>query len=232
MPAYQSYFDHFFATLPLSRVNFKASGTSTLAALREADLGTAFAPHLTELEAALAGFDDALTEADAPTAGDTAAFRAARKAWLAFVDDTMKDYVTPKLRRLPAYADFRRYGKSRLAALAQADLLQDSQQLLALYTEHAAALGRPTLPAEARAAYQPLPDAWDARDTTDAGIAAARTDLSADWLALARALRRVKAQLELRFDEPAEVYRFFDFSKVRKARRPEAPIKVPAAIVA
>jgi|GEM_PF-1749362 len=219
MPAYESYFENFFATLPISRVNFKALGTSTLTTVKQADLGSELTPHLTALQAALDDFDENLTDANEATAGDTLAFRTARTAWLTFVDDTMKDHVTPKLRKQPAYADFKKYGKSKLSHLPQPELLQDSKLLLNLYAEHAAALGAPTLLAAAQAAYQAVVAASETRDTTAASISQARVALPADWLALARALRRLKAQLELRFDEAADVYRFFDFSKVNKPGR-------------
>jgi hypothetical protein len=110
MPAYQTYFDNFFATLPMSRTNFKALGTATHTAVKQAELGAEFNSHLTALDAALNGFDVNLTEADESTSGGTEAFRTARTKWLEFVDDAMKDYVTPKLRKLPAYANFRKYG--------------------------------------------------------------------------------------------------------------------------
>lgn len=228
MPAYQTYFDNFFATLPMSRVNFKQLGTTTLTRLREAKLGATFAPHETALQTALDGFDDNLTDADESTSGDTAAFRAARKEWLAFVDDTMKDYVTPKLRKLPVYADFKKYQKGKLGKLGQAELLQESKQLLGLYEEHATTMKYPDLPTDARQRYQQLTDAHEDRSGTEAGIDQARVALAADWLTLARALRRLKAQLELKFEEAAEVYRFFDFSATRVAKRP-ATTKVVAS---
>ncbi|TGE25553.1 hypothetical protein E5K00_10305 [Hymenobacter aquaticus] len=220
MSAYQTYFDNFFATLPMSRTNFKALGAATHLAVKQAELGAEFTPHLTALQTALDGFDENLTEADESTSGGTEAFRTARKAWLTFVDDAMKDHVTPKLRKLPAYADFKKYTKSKLGGLDQPELLQDSKLLLALYTEHAAALGQPGLPAAAQAAYQQLAAAHETRGTAGAAISQARVALSTDWLTLARSLRRLKAQLELRFDEPQEVYRFFNFGKTRVAKRP------------
>jgi hypothetical protein len=229
MSAYQSYFDNFFASLPISRVNFKALGSATLTKLREAKLGAEFAPHEAALQAALDGFDENLTDADESTSGDTAAFKAARKQWLAFVDDTMKDYVTPKLRKLPVYADFKQYQKSKLNKLGQAGLLQDSKQLLGLYQEHAATMQHAQLPTAAQALYDQLTQAHQERGTTEAAIEGARVALEADWLALARALRRVKAQLELHFEEPAEVYRFFDFGKVNKSNRALKAAKKAAA---
>ncbi|PJJ59077.1 hypothetical protein [Hymenobacter chitinivorans] len=233
MSAYQSYFDNFFAALPMSRTNFKALGTATHLAVKQADLGAEFTNHLAALEAALNGFDVNLTDADESTSGGTEAFRAARKQWLEFVDDAMKDYVTPKLRKLPAYADFKKYSKSKLAGLDQPELLQDSKLLLDLYAKHAADLGQPGLPAAAKAAYQQLAAAHETRGTAGAAISQARVALSADWLKLARALRRLKAQLELRFEEPQEVYRFFDFGKTyiagRKApKKPRQAAEAPA----
>ncbi|GAA3936695.1 hypothetical protein [Hymenobacter algoricola] len=216
MPAYQSYFDNFFATLPMSRHNFKALGTSALTKGRKADLGAAFTSIFTELESALGGFDESLRDANESTSGDTLEFGAARAKWLDFVDDTMKDYVTPRLRKLPIYADFKKYTKTKLAGRDQTRLLDDSKLLLPLYTEHATALGSPTLAAEAQKAYQLLAKAQTTRSETEGGISQARIHLAADWQALARALRRFKAQLELKFDSPLEVYSFFDFGKANK----------------
>ncbi|RSK42500.1 hypothetical protein [Hymenobacter perfusus] len=229
MSAYRSYFDHFFATMPISRTNFKALGQGTHTALTQAALGAEFNAHLTALQTALDGFDENLTDAAEPTAGGTEAYRAARKQWLLFVDDAMKDYVTPRLRKLPAYADFKRYGKSKLAGLDQAALLQESKLLLELYERYAAELGNPGLPAAARAAYQQLSAADLSRDTTGAAKSQARVALTTDWLTLARALRRLKAQLELRFEDPEQVYRFFDFSKTHAATKKAAKLpRIPA----
>ncbi|RTQ44705.1 hypothetical protein EJV47_27315 [Hymenobacter gummosus] len=223
MSAYQSYFDNFFATLPMSRVNFKQLGADTLTTLRAAKLGTEFAAHEAALQSALDGFDENLTDADESTSGDTAAFKAARKQWLTFVDDTMKDYVTPKLRKLPVYADFKQYQKGKLGQLGHARLLQDSKQLLGLYQQHAAAMKYADLPTDAQALYDQLSQTHEERGTNEASIGKARVALAADWLALAQVLRRVKAQLELRFAEPAEVYRFFDFGATRVAKRNTKP---------
>ncbi|GAB3832391.1 hypothetical protein [Hymenobacter jeollabukensis] len=232
MPAYQSYFDNFFASLPISRANFKELGASTLRTLREAKLGAAFDPHEDALQAALNGFDGSLLDADESTTGDTEAFRTARRQWLTFVDDTMKDYVTPKLRKLPVYADFKKYQKTKLSQLPQVELLQQSKQLLELYQAYAATMKYPELPAEADAVYQQLAQAHAERDTNEATIGKARVALSGDWLALARALRRLKAQLELRFEEPAEVYRFFDFGRVNKGASVRKAAKQAAAPMA
>jgi hypothetical protein len=229
MLAYQRYFDNFFGTLRISRVNFKHLGANVLLAVREAQPGPSFAPCLAELEAAVNGFDVHLTEAGGATSGSTEAFRAARKTWLAFVDDTMKDYVTPRLRKRPEYADFLLYTKSKLARLDQAQLLQQSKLLLALYRQHQAALQYPALLADAHATYQQLVHADEARTIGEAIIDAARVAVPGDWQRLARALRRVKAQLEAHYDEPAEVYRFFDFGKTTRRTPGSKALKAPVA---
>jgi hypothetical protein len=220
MAAYQSYFDNFFATLPMSRSNFKAMGTGALTKGRNANLGAVFTPILAELETSLDNFDENLREATESTSGDTLKFGEARLKWLDFVDDTMKDYVTPKLRKLPIYADFKKYTKTKLARRDQTRLLDDSGLLLDLYAEHAAALGYPTLPTVAGQAFQPLQQADQDRTEGEDDINKGRIHLAEDWVAVARALRRFKAQLELKFDNPKEVYSFFNFGATRVAKRP------------
>ena len=215
MDKYGTYFENFFAGLRLSRPNFKASGTYTATALTTASLGAAGAPFITDLNAALTGFDENLTDRQDPTQGDTAAYRAARKAWLAFVDDTAKDYVTPKLRKAAHYADFKALSRNVLAELSQPELPLQSQALVDLYTTHAAALGYPTVVADAKAKLQAVLDTMTTRVESDTDTDATILDLQADWLRVARALRRAKAFLELQFDDPAKVYSFFDFSKVK-----------------
>ncbi|GAB2958603.1 hypothetical protein GCM10027048_27060 [Hymenobacter coalescens] len=218
MPAYPRYFDHFFATQRISRFRFRALGNYALTQLREANLSAAFAPHAAELQAALNGFEPDLLRgiAHAP-AGGTTAFRVARKQWLAFVDDAMKDYVTPRLRKLPVYAEFRQYRKSRLRALDHTTLLLHSRTLLNLYESHQAALHAEDLCADAQRLFRRLAHADESRTIAEAISDQARMARSADWLALARALRRFKAQLELHFDDPAEVYRFFDLTAAQPA---------------
>jgi hypothetical protein len=212
---YSTYFDNPFAALRMARPEFKAQAQYALRAVREAGLGAAFTPLLAKLETAIADFDEKLTSRQEPTEGDTAAYRQARKEWLGFVDDTLKDYVTPKLRKLPAYADFKPFGKSRLAGLSQPELLVQSQQLLALYGQHQAALSYPTLAAEAAAKLQAVADLDASRDTQEATASATILGLEADRAGIAKAQRRLKAQLELTFDDPAKVYSFFDFSKAK-----------------
>jgi hypothetical protein len=121
--------------------------------------------------------------------------------------------VTPKLRKLPVYADFKKFGKSRLSELAQADLLIQSQQLIDLYTEHQTAAARPTLAAEAAVKLKAVADADELRDKEAAAQDTLILGLEADRTAIAKAQRRLKAQLELTFDDPAKVYSFFDFGK-------------------
>lgn len=62
----------------------------------------------------------------------------------------------------------------------------------------------------------------DADETRD-GQAAATDDailaLADDRAAIARAQRRLKAQLELAFDLPAKVYSYFDFAQAEQARK-------------
>lgn len=215
MPAYESYFDNFFLNLPMSRVNFKKLGTDASASVKQLGLGKLFDGLTAEVDAAANDLDTSIGESGTSTKGGTEAFRTMRKAWLLFVDDVMKDSVTPKLRKLPAYADFKQYSKSKLAVLPQPRLLQESKNLLRLYGEHQAALGRPTLQADAQAAYQRLADTDEARVQTNAAIDGAVVAAAQDWVRLARALRRLKGLLEYTFDDPADVYRHFDFAKAR-----------------
>ena len=215
--AYSTYFDNLFLGLRMARPDFKAQAQYSLRAVQQAALGAAFTPLLAALETALAGFDEHLTDRTQSTAGGTEAFRTARAQWLAFVDDTMKDHVTPKLRKLPIYADFKKFGKSRLANLNQPTLLTESKALLDLYAAQQAAL-YPKLGADARQLYDALDAADDTRDQQEGDITEARLGLADDRLAIARAQRRLKAQLELTFDEPAKVYSFFDFAKAKVSK--------------
>lgn len=214
-PAYFSYFDNFFLNLVISRPNYKALAEFTLAAVRKAALGSAFDGYLTALETAIKNFDENLADRNDPTQGTTEAYRTARKAWLTFVDDTMKDYVTPRLRRLPVYADFKALSKRKLAALNQQALPTAAEALVKLYETHAAALNYPAVGADARTRLDDLKAAATARADDQALRNTTIVELAQDWVAIARALRRVKAQLELTFDEPEQVYAFFDFSKVK-----------------
>ena len=211
---YSTYFDNPFLALRMARPAFKEQAQHVARAVRDAKPGAAFDPLLTALDTAIAGFDDKLTDRVEPTAADTEAYRRARKDWLTFVDDAMKDNITPKLRKLPVYADFKKFGKSRLSGLDQANLLIQSQQLIDLYTEHQTAVGRPTLAAEAAAKLKAVADLDALRDKEDATTTLI-LDLATDRAAIARAQRRLKAQLELTFDDPAKVYSFFDFSQTQ-----------------
>ena len=162
--AYSTCFDNLFLSLRMARPDYKAQAQYSLRTLREAALGAVFTPLLAELETAINGFDEHFTDRNQSTAGGTGAFRIARTAWLEFVDDTMKDHVTPKLRKLPIYADFKKFGKSRLADLNQPKLLTESKALLDLYQAQQAAL-YPTLGAEAQQLYDALDAADETRDT-------------------------------------------------------------------
>jgi hypothetical protein len=216
--AYSTYFNNLFLALRMARPDYKAQALSCLRAGREAALGAAFAPLLAELDTAITGFDENLSDSGRSTAGETGAYRLARTEWLAFVDDTMKDYVTPKLRKLPVYADFQKFGKSKLAKLDQDALLTNSATLVKLYLAQQAAL-YPTLGQDAAAKLQALADVDETRDTQGATITDARLDLADDRAAIARAQRRFKAQLELTFDSEEKVYSFFDFSATKEARQ-------------
>ena len=229
--SYSTYFDNPFLALRMARPAFKEQAQHVARAVREAKPGAAFDPLLTALDTAIAGFDDKLTDRVEPTAADTEAYRRARKDWLSFVDDAMKDNITPKLRKLPVYADFKKFGKSRLSELDQANLLIQSQQLLDLYAEHQTAVGRPTLAAEAAAKLKAVADLDALRDKEDATTTTLILDLATDRAAIARAQRRLKAQLELTFDDPAKVYSFFDFSQatINKSGKVKVVISPPQA---
>ena len=214
-----TYFDNLFLALRMARPAYKAQAQYSLRAGQEAQLGPAFAPLLAALATAIGGFDESLTDSGQSTAGSTGAYHGARTEWLAFVGDTMLDFVTPRLRKLPVFADFKKFGKSKLAALDQPALLPASKALLQLYRDQQAALSYPTLGAEADALYLALVAADATRDTQDATITDARLDLATDRAAIARAQRRLKAQLELAFDQPEKVYSFFDFSQAESARK-------------
>ena len=227
--AYSTYFDNLFLSLRMARPAYKAQAQYSLRAARAAGLGAAFTPLLAALETAITGFDENLTERNQSTAGGTDAFHAARTKWLVFVDDTTKDYVTPKLRKLPVYADFKKYGKSKLAALDQSTLLTESKLLLKLYVAQQDLL-YPTLGEDAQKLYDALDTADETRDTQDGDIAEAQLALAGDRAAIARAQHRLKAQLELTFDEPEKVYSFFDFSKARGNKiKPKNPPATPQA---
>jgi hypothetical protein len=190
--AYATYFDNLFLGLRMGRPAYKAQAEYCLRAVREAAPGPAFIPLLADLDTAIKGFDENLTDRNLSTAGGTADYRRARKAWLTFVEDTMKDYVTPKLRKLPVYDDFKQFGKSKLAKLDQATLITQSKALLSLYLAQQDAL-YPHLVTDGRALYKTLLSTDEARDTQAATITDAILDLAADRAAIARAQRRLKA---------------------------------------
>lgn len=216
--AYSTYFDNLFLSLRMARPEFKAQAQYSVRTIRQAALGAAFTPLLAELETAITGFDENLTDSNQSTAGGTEAFHKARTAWLEFVDDTMKDYVTPKLRKLSIYADFKKFSKSKLGDLRQPKLLTDSKVLLDLYKTHQNAL-YPDLGADAQKLYDALDAADGTRDQQDGDISGAQLGLLDDRAAIARAQRRLKAQLELKFEDAEKVYSYFDFSKAENARK-------------
>jgi hypothetical protein len=209
---YFTYFENPFLALRMPRPAYKEQAQHTLRAVREAGLDAAFGPLCDELEKLIGEFDEGLTEREESTGGDTQAYHTKRAEWLEFVDDTYIDYVKPKLRKLPGFADFRPYGKSRLAALKQEDLIVKSNALLEVYAEYESKL-YPTLVKDARAKLKAMTDVDAHRDTQDAATDTTILDLADDRRAIAQTQRRLKAQLELTFDEPEKVYSFFDFSK-------------------
>ena len=216
--AYSTYFDNLFLSLRMGRPAYKAQAEFSLRAARTAKLSGAFTPLLEALETAIGEFDENLADRNQSTSGGTVAFAKARKEWLAFVDDTMKDYVTPKLRKLPVYADFKKFGKSRLTVLDQTTFVTQAKALLDLYRAQQKAL-YPELGSEAQALYDALVQADTTRDTQTTTIDAAILDLADDRTAIARAQRRFKAQLELAYDKPEKVYSFFDFSASKEAKK-------------
>ena len=220
--AYSTYFDNLFLSLRMARPDYKAQAQYSLRTTQQAALGAAFTPLLADLETAIAGFDENLTDRNQSTAGGTEAFRTARAKWLEFVDDTVKDYVTPKLRKLPIYADFKKFGKSKLAALSQPMLLTESKTLLELYGAQQKTL-YPTLAADAQKLYDALDTADETRDTQAGDINDAMLGLADDRAAIARAQRRLKAQLELTFEKPEKVYSFFDFAKAKLPKAKKKP---------
>lgn len=231
MGAYFTYFLNFFLSLAISRPNFRGLAQYTRDALKGAGLGPLFEPFIQDLDVAIAGFDVNLTERNDPTAGSTEAFRQARKAWLTFVFEQQMKVVNAALFGQPALKDFRQFTRGKLSGLGQETLLTHSDALVQLYTDNATALqpfyavhnptpaGQPpvTLVEKAKALVKTLREAHSTRNQADAAIDTSIQELAKDWVALARALNRAKAMLELTFDDPKQVYVFFDFSKARKS---------------
>lgn len=213
---YRSEFDNFFANLAISRVNYKALATFSLRKAQGAGLPATFTPTLSSLSTHIDAFDENLIERLSPTAGTTLEFQQARKTWLTFVDDTMKDLVTPKLRKVAAFADFKKLSKNKLRNLPQKDLLVESKALLVLYSDHATALGAPTLVTDAQKVYDALAAADETRDEQTSTLDDTTLALAGDRDNIATDLFALKCQLHLRFpNDPDKVYSFFDFSKVR-----------------
>lgn len=210
---YFTFFEIFFLGLRMTRPAYKEQAQHLLRAVREADLGDVMEAECEALEARINEFDENLAEREAPTEGDTSAYHTARQEWLDFVEDTYIDFVLRKLRKLPVFKSFKPFGKAKLAALKQADLLTKSAGLIKLYTENQTTMEYPTLAAEAKAKLKAVADIDETRDTKDGATDDTILDLADDKKAIALAERRIKAQLELKFDEPEKVYSFFDFSK-------------------
>ena len=246
-PPYFSYFQNLFLTLVISRPNFRGVGQYTLDGVQQARtagrLGAEFDPLLLGLADGIAKFDTALGQRLDPTAGDTEAFRQARTQWLAFVQEQQIKVVNPALFGKSALKDFRKFTRGKLAALAQETLLTQSEALVKLYTDNAAALQplytvyNPPLTGQqpekladrAKALAAALRAADSTRDQGDQAIDTAITALAADWVALALALRRIKGMLEVVFDTDQEVYDFFDFSKAKPSKSSRKADKKAAA---
>ncbi|GAB3870176.1 hypothetical protein GCM10028824_18470 [Hymenobacter segetis] len=216
--AYFTYFTNPFESLRMDRPAYKAQAEYSYRAVTEAKLGTLFAPLLADLQKAIDGFDESLTDRSQSTAGGTDAYHLARTEWLEFVDDTMKDYVTPKLRKQPVYADFKKFGKSKLSALKQPKLLTESKALLKIYHDQQSFL-YPSLGDDAQKKYDALAATDETRDTQEATITDATLALADDRRAIAHAQRRLKAQLELKFEDEKKVYSFFDFAATKEGRQ-------------
>ena len=210
---YFTFFDNLFLGLRMTRPEYKEQAQHLLRAVREAALGPVLEAECVALEAKINAFDENLAEREAPTQGDTTAYHTARQAWLDFVEDTYIDFVNPKLRKLAVIKDFKPFGKAKLSALKQDELLVQSNSLLKLYTAHQTTMGYPTLAADAQKKLKAVAAIDETRDTKDGATDDTILDLADDKRGIALAQRRLKAQLELKFDDPARVYGFFDFSK-------------------
>ena len=210
---YFTFFEIFFFGLRMTRPEYKEQAQHLLRAVREAKLGPEMEAECVAFEAVIDSFDENLTERQAPTEGETEDYHRKRQEWLDFVDDTMKDFVTPKLRKLPVYDDFKPFGKAKLSALKQDKFITNSQGLIKLYLANQKTMGYPTLGADAQKKLDAVTGIDATRDTHDATLDTTILDLGTDWKAIALAERRIKARLELLFDDPKKVYSFFDFSK-------------------
>lgn len=228
--AYRSMFDQFFLTLPISREGFATMGQKLYDGVKAAGLGGAFPAALAKLKTALDGFDVNLTVRGTSTADDTEAQRLVRQAIATFVDDTLIDYVKPKLRRLPALKQFKGLTRSAFRRLEHKDVLTQLDIFKGLLTTHAGPLGS-TEPATAAGALltqwkNATKERTEGEQTIDDSIVA----LAGDWVLVAQAMRRIQLLLLLEFIEEADggeahAYSYFDFSGVRKnsTKRPKQP---------
>lgn len=231
MAAYQTYFQQFLLTLPISRPGFRVGAQFTYDAVRAAGLGGLFPAALTQLETAIGGLDVNLQVRGTSTADDTEAQRRMRAKIVAFVDDTLIDLVKPKLRKLVAYKSFKGLGKTEFKRIKQHELLGRLDVFAGLLTANAATLG----PAAGTEAAQ-LVAQWETvtkeRTESTEEIDQSILDLALDWVAVARALRRIQLLLLLQFIDEADggearAYAYFNFSETFKALA-----KTPAPVVA
>lgn len=230
--AYRSSFDQLFLHLPISRSGFAQMGQHLYDGVSAAALGGEIPAALAQLQSALAGFDLNLTVRNTSTADDTEAQRRVRQAIATFVDDTLIDFVRPKLRRLPALKQFKGLTRTAFRRIPQQELLPQLDVFRALLAEHAGALGSPAPATQAAALLAEWAAATKGRtegaQTIDDSILA----LSADWVLVAQAMRRLQLLLLLAFLDDADggearAYSYFDFTGTR-SRAGKAPAARPA----
>jgi hypothetical protein len=232
--AYRSMFDQFFLSLPISRPGFATMGQKLYDGVNAAALGGAFPAALAGLKAALGGFDVKLTIRETSTADDTEAQRLVRKAIADFVDDTMIDFVKPKLRRLPALKQYKGLTRSAFRRLGHKEVQTQLDVFRALLADHAGPLGT-TAPAEQAAALLvQWKNATKARTESEQTIDDSILDLAQDWVLVAQAMRRIQLLLLLEFLEDADggearAYSYFDFSGTRNKPRKPAKVDGPQA---
>ena len=191
--------------------------------------GGGFPAALTMLKTALGGFDVNLTVRGTSTADDTEAQRVVRKAIATFVDDTLIDFVRPKLRRLPALKQFKGLNRSLFRRLPHKDVPTQLDVFRALLVQHAGPLGSTVPAADAAALLLQWQEATRERTEGEQTIDDSITDLAEDWVKVAQAMRRIQLLLLLEFVEDADggearAYSYFDFSGVRKnTTKPKQP---------
>lgn len=230
---FRSYFGQFFLTLPISRTGFADLGRKAHDGVKAADLGSKFTAPLGRLNTALDGFDVNLTDRNTSRADDTEAQRLVRAAIVTFVDDTLIDFVNPKLRRLPALKQFKGLKKSAFRRLEHKDVNTQLGVFAGLLRTHAGALGTTDPADQADTLLKQWEKATRERTEGEQEVDDTILELAADWVAVARALREIQLLLLLDFLNDADggearAYSFFDFGKTFQSkykprkRNPEA----------